>query len=222
LGHRLGDRYLLPRLLNHLAEIRISQQRIAEATELLDEAGDLLEGLIANAHSPRIKSRLVGAMDEIFLARIRLEGGHGKDPSRMFELIEHARGRVLADLLLGTPISDATKRADFQETEKRISRLQVRLYNVKGRSARKELLEEIFAAETTLAPAASELFRRAQSSTPRRPSALKELQAVLYGDELVLEFALADPVSYCLAVRLESAKIYALDSKTALQQRITS
>ena len=54
--------------------------RYAEARDLLDEAADLLEGLLTNASSPWVRSRVIGSMDGVFLARVRLEGSQGQSP----------------------------------------------------------------------------------------------------------------------------------------------
>jgi len=70
----MEERFLLPRLLAAMSELRSSQRRFGEAATLLDEAADMLSGLFTSASSPWVQSRLVGGMDEVFAARIRLEG----------------------------------------------------------------------------------------------------------------------------------------------------
>ena len=52
IARNMGERLLLPRLLAQLADLRVSQQRYSEAAGLLEEATDLLEGLLTNASSP--------------------------------------------------------------------------------------------------------------------------------------------------------------------------
>jgi hypothetical protein len=52
----------------------VSQKNYDSAVALLTEASDLLEGWFTNASSPWVKSRLVSGMDDVFMARIRLEG----------------------------------------------------------------------------------------------------------------------------------------------------
>ncbi len=48
----MGERLLLPRLLGQLADLQLSRGQRTEASELLQEADDILEGLLTNASSP--------------------------------------------------------------------------------------------------------------------------------------------------------------------------
>ena len=108
----MAERLLLPRLLAQLADLRVSERRYTEAADLLEEATDLLEGLLTNASSPWVRSRVIGGMDDVFLARIRLEGSQG-DPGRLFSVLEQARGRSLLELLLATPWPMSRNRRNF-------------------------------------------------------------------------------------------------------------
>ena len=105
IARNMAERLLLPRLLAQLADLRVSEKRYSEAAALLEEATDLLEGLLTNASSPWVRSRVIGGMDDVFLARIRLEGSQG-DASRLFSVVEQARGRSLLELLLATPVAE--------------------------------------------------------------------------------------------------------------------
>ena len=95
-ARKMAEHLALPRLLAQLADLRTSQQRYTDARNLFEEASDILEGLFTKTSSPWVRSRLVGGMDEVFLARIRLEASHGNDVSRTFSVVEQARGRSLS------------------------------------------------------------------------------------------------------------------------------
>ena len=99
---RMGERLMLPRLLAQLADVELSLGRRAQATDLLHEADDLLEGLLTNASSPWVRGPILASMDEVVTARIRLEGERRDDPTRLFTVLERARGRSLVDLLSRT------------------------------------------------------------------------------------------------------------------------
>lgn len=86
---------MLPRLLAAHADLRSTERRFADANVLLDEAADMLHGLFTSASSPWVQSRLISGMDDVFLARIRLEGARGARAEQMYAAIEEARVQAL-------------------------------------------------------------------------------------------------------------------------------
>ena len=211
----MGERLLLPRLLGELAEVRVSQRRYAEARGLLEEASDLLEGLLTNASSPWVRSRVIGGMDSVHLARIRLEGSLGGNASRLFAALEQARGRSMLELLAAR--ESTSKPAALRAGERRIAALQLQLLRTTGRAARQRLLDEILAAEERLAPASTLLFTRTRVAA-RKPVTLRELQGKLRTDEVLVEFAFAEPTSYAVVVTNRSARIQRLVSRSEIRQ----
>lgn len=214
-ARRMGERLLLPRLLGELADVRVSQRRYAEARRLLKEAIDLLEGLLTNASSPWVRSRVIGSMDSVLLARVRLEGSLGGDASRLFAVLEQARGRSMLELLAAH--QNANKPAEFRAGERRIAALQLRLLRTTGVAERERLLDEILQAEERLAPASTQLFIRTRAAA-RKPVALRELQRKLRTDEVLLEFVLAEPTSFAVVATSASARIQRLDSRSAIRK----
>jgi tetratricopeptide (TPR) repeat protein len=96
----MGDRLILPKLLAQLADVRLADSQPNAAADLLEEADDIVEGLLTRASSPWVRSRIIAGMDDVLAARIRLEGERGRgDPVRLFAVLERARGRSLLDLL---------------------------------------------------------------------------------------------------------------------------
>lgn len=212
IGRQIGERFLLPRVLSRLAEFK----DYAEASELLDEASDLLEGVLANVGSPWTKGTLIRTMDEVFQARLKLEGATQRDPARMFAILEQARGRAVSDLLFGRSLAEGKKRPDLVAGEKRLTALQIQLYKAKTRAQRKRILDDIFNTEQTFGAGFVELY---QTLTPRKALELSELQRVLQPDEVFVEYALADPASYVLAVTKTAAKTHALPARRQLRQQ---
>ena len=62
-----------------------------------------------------MRSRVIGGMDDVFLARIRLEAAHEPNPSRAFAVVEQARGRSLLELLLSTPVANVKKSPEVRD-----------------------------------------------------------------------------------------------------------
>jgi tetratricopeptide (TPR) repeat protein len=79
-AREMAEPLLLPRLLAERADLRMSERRYADARNLLDEANDLLEGLMTHVSSPWVRSRVIGGMDDVYSARIRLEAASEQNP----------------------------------------------------------------------------------------------------------------------------------------------
>jgi CHAT domain-containing protein len=216
----MEERFLLPRLLAAMSEVRASQRRFGESAALLDEAADILNGLFTSASSPWVQSRLVSGMDEVFLARIRLEGARGSDPGRMYAAIEDARGRALLQLLVNRPLAFQQRPREMLQGERRISDLQRRLLRTTNAGTRELLLAEIFAAEELLAPASTAFFDRATRTGTRAAARLSDLRAALRPDEVFVEFALADPASYVLIVTRSAARVRPLPSRRSIEAKV--
>jgi CHAT domain-containing protein/Tfp pilus assembly protein PilF len=211
-----GERLVLPRLLAQLADLPLSMNRRARAAELLREADDLLEGLLTNASSPWVRGRILAAMDDVVAARIRLEGEQAsKNPAGLFAVVERARGRSLLDLLHARPLSQIQKPEDLRAGERHIATLQLRLLRTKSQVERGRLLDDIFIAEERLAPLTTELFTQAGRS-PRGAVSLSRVQAALRPDELLLEYALAEPTSFVVVITSKTTRVARLPGRGAI------
>lgn len=212
----MGERLLLPKLLAQLADLQLSVGRRAQASEHLQEADDLLEGLLTNASSPWVRGRILASMDEVVSARIRLEGDRsGGDPAALFTVLERARARSLVDLLHSRPLSDLRKPEDLRRGERRIAALQLQLMRATGRAERQRLLDEIFRAEEQLAPMTTELFTRARR-TARGAITLREVRDGLRADELLIEIALAEPASFAIVASRSAARVRRLAGRSTI------
>jgi CHAT domain-containing protein len=216
----MQERLLLPRLLTELAELRASQQRHGEAANLLEEANDLFEGFLATASSPWAQARIINGANDVFLARIRLEGARGPDPGCLFSIVEQARGRALLELLSATPAADVRAPSGLKAGERRLAALQVQLFQTKTGAERARLLGQIFVAEEQLAPLTTAFFDRTRRTTERRPITLRDVQRALRDDELFLEFALAEPRSYALVVTRVAARVQTLAGRAILAEQL--
>lgn len=212
----MEERLLLPRLLAELADLKATQRRYGEAAALLDESTELLEGLFTTASSPWTQSRLISGMDDVFLARIRLEGARG-DVGRLFAAIEVARGRPLLELLVNRPLSDQKQPQELRAGERKIAALQRKLLQTVDRRERRQLLDQIFDAEEQLAPVSTTMFERSRRGGPRTRIEVTQLQRVLASDELFLQFALTEPQSYAIVVTKSAARVQRLPGREALR-----
>ena len=212
----MGERLMLPRLLAQLADVHLSMGHRADAANLLQEADELLEGLLTKASSPWVRGRIVASMDDVVSARIRLEGERaGGNPEHLYGVVERARARSLVDLLHSRPLSELRQPTELRAGERRIAALQLRLLRTTDRAQRQRLLDDIFVAEEQLAPVATELFIRSGRSA-RAAVSLRDLQNVLRPDEVVFEIALAEPASFGVVITRSSSRLRRLPARASL------
>ena len=218
----MHERFLLPQLLAVRADLQVSRRQYDGAAALLEEANDLLEGWFIHASSPWVKSRLVSGMNEVFLARIRLEGERGGSPAAFLAVVEQPRGRALLELLQSQPLAGVRPSDAMRSAERRIALLQAELFEATNQRERQQILDDILAAELQLAPVATEMYSQARRAGPRALVSLADLQQSLRDDELFLEFVLAEPASYCLVVSRRAARVQRLPASSALEPEIQS
>jgi hypothetical protein len=114
-----------------------------------------------------------------------------------------------------------TKPPEYRAGESQIAALQVKLLRAKARPERQRLLDQIFVAEERFAPISTELFNRARTA-PRKLVTLRDVQRALRADEVLLEFAVFEPASYCLIVTRGTARLHRLPGRAAIQNRLES
>ena len=158
-------------------------------------------------------------MDEVFVARIRLEAT-SKDLGRMFSVVEEARGRSLLELLVNRPLSTQQKPQELRAGERQIAALQRQLLMTTDRGARLRLLDQIFTAEEQLAPVSTALFDRTRRTGPRRVVPLRDLQRALAPDEVFLEYTLLEPASYVIVATRTSARLQRLPGRAAVRTEV--
>ncbi len=203
----VGDTYYLPRDLASLAEIKAIRGDIQGADALWEQATDVLEGMLVNAPGAYARSTLVAVMSDIYVRHF-LATAQQNNVGRAFRIVERARGRSIADLM---GHREATRRpAPIQVSlERQIATLQVALLRSNDPGERGQLLEQLFETERRRALALSGHPNR---YNVRRPVTLRNVQQSLQPDELMLEYVLADPASYCIALTRESARLIKLPS----------
>lgn len=217
----MRERLVTPRLLAKFAESELAQGRVTEARRLLEEASEITEGLLAGVWSPWVKSRLVSIMDEVFLARIRVELRAGAGPDRIFSIVEQARGRAVTDLLMGRGLGEKAKTPAARAGERRISALQAQLWTVKGAPARNRILGQILRAESDLMAASAQSDRLRQLPGDRSTPRLSSVRQSLAPDEILLEYVLDDPASLLIASTRERSTIQKLPARSILKKQVS-
>ena len=205
----------IPAALHTLAQVQISQHKYAEADHTYDRAAIIQDMMIGNADTTLGKTALIKAASDLYAKHFALVAEHLGNTEKAFAIIEQVRGRVMTDLLM----AGGNTSPESLEAEKKIARLRLKLTTARSDREIRELRDEIFFAEQSrsIAPEISIL-----KTNVHRAITLKELQASLSRSELVLEYVVDDPASYCLVITREDAHIVKLPGKQIISPLVST
>jgi CHAT domain-containing protein/predicted negative regulator of RcsB-dependent stress response len=207
---QLGDRYSLPRDLTALARLKVRLGNIQKAESLYDEAEDIIDALVMNAPGPYSGGSFVDEASATYLGDFEL-AAQTNNVTRGFRALEQARGRTIQDALERRSPTKGPNTPAYQEAENAISEVQLKLMRSKDARARAQLLVDLEYQEQKLAYLNDMTLPRA----PMRlwqPVPLPVVQASLAPDDVILEYVLDDPNSFCLSITRNAAGITTLNA----------
>ncbi len=206
---------LIPPALSRLAQVQISEHKYAAADETFDQAAAIQDAMIGSAESTLGKVALTKAGSDLYAKHFALVANHVGDTAKAFAILEQVRGRVMTDLL----ISGARSSQRSRETEDRIAHLRLELMAARSDRHVRELRDQIFFAEQSMwiTPEISILKSKAHQTI-----ALAQLQRILSPLEVVLEYVVDDPESYCLVVTNKNSHIIKLPGKHIISRVVTA
>lgn len=215
-SRKAGDRIKLPETLAEAARINVALRRHAVADQYFEEATDIANGVINSVANLSGKTSFILSIDRLYVDHFRYHANR-KDVSGAFTVAEAVHGRAVADALQRNA---ATKRntARITPAEKRIAQLQLALMRSRSRVERHRLLSSLERAEEEAYPALVANLRA--PATQSRPVALQKLQKSLDVDELVLEFLVSEPKSYCVQITHSQVRIAEVPGAKELQRQI--
>jgi CHAT domain-containing protein len=198
---KLDDVYHLPQDLALVANIENKKGNFRRADELYREATDVMNALLVNVVRRQLKSSLIATLSDAYVEHFALVAEKFGDVGKAYEIIEEARGRVLADTLRGESESLAASSDEISiEANREITRIQLALMHESDPNTRESMLDQLFAAEQLLAPEPKVLSDLKSSTDKRRVVPLSSVQKSLREDEMLLEYVLGEPQSYCLRI----------------------
>jgi CHAT domain-containing protein/Tfp pilus assembly protein PilF len=195
-SRRVGDRYYLPRDLTVLADLKARQGDTRAAERFYAQAEDVIDGMLVNTDEAYWNSSLADAMSDTFLRHFELEARLG-NVSHAFSVLERVRGRTPATLLENGRSPNRDEPKQVQALENDVSTLQIRLMRSDDANDRAALLDQLVEYERRLGWTRTGL----ETDKPEwfeRPPPLKTIQSRLRADEMILEYVLSEPQSYCL------------------------
>ena len=199
--------YFVPRDLAIKARILAMLGRQDEAGALYRKSALLIDSLLENVPTPFVERLLLTETGEVYAGYFVLKCRE-HDYDQALRILEEARGRIEAQALEhhDYPAPHAPTPA-----ERHLRMLNVALLNTDNQATGQELSEQVQDSESALDQ------RSLASATIEHPVSLGHLESDLAQDELFVEYVLADPHSYALAVTRSSARAYELDARIRIE-----
>jgi CHAT domain-containing protein len=207
-SQQVGDRYYVPRNLTMLADLKARRGRFAEANALYEQAEDVIEGMLISVDEPYWNSSVAAAMSDTYLRHFELITKNGDAPGA-FAVLERVRGRTLAWALKDRKAQPAAESDQTAALEGDISGLQAQLMQTNNAPEREQLLDNLVEYERRLGLAWTKEDAPNQR-LPVRPAVLTNVENDLHPDELLLEYVLDEPTSFCIAVTRRRPRVQTL------------
>ena len=209
-----GDFWGAPQRLMALAELQVSRGEYADADRSYDRAEAFIDSVIGQSSTALAKTAAIRASSEIFTQHFAL-AARMNDPPKAYSIIEHVRGRVAADLLAAGSVAQPESAA----IEHAVSQLRLKLMAARSIEDVRKLRDQIFLAEQAkwITPGASILKTKADQAVP-----ITALRTAVPTNAVLLEYVVAEPESYCLAITSTGLQIVHLESKARLEALIAA
>lgn len=202
-SQQVGDRYYVPRNLTILADLKARRGRYAEAKALYDQAEDVIEGMLTSVDEPYWNSSVVAAQSQTYVQHFELVTRAGDVPEA-FRVLERVRGRTLAWALEDRTAFPTLESGQTASLEADVAVLQARLMQSSSATEREQLLDKLVEYERRLGLAWTK-GDAANQRLPVQPSQLVTVERDLNHDEVLLEYVLDEPNSYCLSISSNGA-----------------
>lgn len=199
--------YLVPRNLAIKAEIADKMGHAQEADGLYRKSIALVDQMIQHAATTNIQRQLLAEMSDVYSGYFASLCAQ-KRYNEALQILDNVRGRVETEALqhhVNEPIHAKTA------AELELTRLNLSLINTDDPASRASITNAIYTTELRVSSTA--LARE----TITHPVHLPELQRSLSRNELLIEYVLAEPVSYAFAITADSVTPYKLPGKTIIE-----
>jgi hypothetical protein len=216
---RVEEGYDLPVFLAEKAQVQSALGSLSTADLLYTQATDLVEGLLVNAQSSRVKTAMIGALSDIYIGHFRLASDRLHNPDKAFQIIEGARGRVLLDSIRHSRETNAT--IEQTSAEKEIARLQRSLLHERLSAYQtRRVLARLEDAYFLLSPIEYARSRKEVEIRRRPPVSLGALRRQLGPQESLVEFVIDADTSYALRVTQAGLTIHTLPGRAQITQMV--
>jgi CHAT domain-containing protein len=210
---RYGMVTWLPAKLDALAQVLIAEKKYSDADVAYKKALALQNTLVSRATSTIVKTALITGADQLYAHYFSLIVDNFNNPDEAYKVVEEARGRVVADLLL----SQRSVSHQAVETEQTISRLRLQMKALRSSEEIKQQRDAIFFTEEKRKIDPDIALLTGERS---EPIAVDTVQHSLDASEILLEYVLAEPHSYVLVLTSNSRQIINLPGRNTIEQMV--
>jgi len=207
-SQRVGDRYYVPRNMTILADLKARRGRVNEANALYEQAEDVIESMLISVDEPYWNSSVASSMSQTYLQHFELVTKSGDVPGA-FHVLERVRGRTLAWALEDRKAFPTAESGQTSSLETELAALQVQLMQTNSAEKREQLMDQLVEYERRLGLAWTKEDSPGHG-LPVQPAPLSKVQQVLKADEVLLEYVLDDPTSFCVVVSQKGAYVRVL------------
>jgi CHAT domain-containing protein len=202
-----NELYLAPANLALKARILDKMGDTEGADDFFQKSTTLVDAMLQRASTVGVQRQLLAEMSDIYSAYFAslCRQDHYNDALRVLEKV---RGRLEAEALQhhsSQPLHAPTPQ------EQELTRLNVALINTDDPKKRDALMSAIYQTEISLGPS------KLAAISVVHPVSLPQLQRVLSQDQLLIEYVLANPTSYALAISRSGVHAYSLPSRAAIE-----
>lgn len=198
--------YLVPRNLAIKADILTKMGRTQQGGDLYKKAIILVNRMIQHAPTTNVQRQLLAEMSDVYSGYFStLCEQHRYNDA--LQILDNVRGRVEAEALEhheSKPVREATTE------DKALTQLNLSLINTDDPESREEISNAIYNTEIF------ETNTLARESVTH-PVNLAELQKALGPNTLLVEYVLAEPASYVLAITHNTVRHYQLPAKEQIE-----
>lgn len=209
--HIPDELYLVPRDLLLKAQILEKLGRANQAEEYYGKGITLVDAMIRRAPTVNIQRYLLTEMSDIYSGYFASLCLHRRYDEAL-QVLERVRGRLEVEAIKhheSQPVHTPTPE------ERRLAQLNIALVNSDDPKWRSNLMDEIYRAELDISPS------RLIDDSVSHPVNVRQLQQTLSPAQLVIEYVLAEPNSYALAITKNGVQSYRLRDKTTLEAEAT-
>jgi CHAT domain-containing protein len=197
------------------AEVELALDRPKDADLLYDQATSLIEGLLMNAPSSRVRSSMIGSMSEIYLGHFRLAWNYMHDGPKAFQIIENARGRALLATLGSLEKFDS--QIERSPPEIQITTLQSKLLHSRlSPNETRRLLVQLDRAYDNEFPLLAD--QNPQRPIQTKPVSLDYLRKQLGRGGTLVEYVLDATKSYAMEVTNTGLTIHSLRGRSEIDE----